>query len=103
MTIMERMTCNTRSAWIKVGYALLILFIYLLFLSTAAAENDLVIYFIDVGQADAAIITYGDMAMMIDGGNVADSSLIYCWQRKSIWTSGRGKTKQIAGCRCDYF
>jgi len=37
----------------------------------------LTVRFLDVGQADAAILTSGGHAMLIDGGNVADSSLVY--------------------------
>ena len=32
--------------------------------------------FLDVGQADAALLRCGDAAMLIDGGNREDSSLI---------------------------
>ncbi len=35
------------------------------------------VYFIDVGQADAALVICDGEAMLIDGGNSADSSLIY--------------------------
>ncbi len=35
--------------------------------------------FLDVGQADAALILCGDHAMMIDGGNADDSSFIYTY------------------------
>lgn len=37
------------------------------------------IHFIDVGQADAALVLCDGEAMLIDGGNVADSSLIYSY------------------------
>jgi competence protein ComEC len=40
-------------------------------------EPGLTVYFIDVGQADAALVLTGGAAMLIDGGNVADSDLIY--------------------------
>ena len=33
----------------------------------------------DVGQADAALVLCDDAAMLIDGGNAADSSLIYAY------------------------
>ena len=36
----------------------------------AAAQDNLTIYFLDVGQADAAILQCGDDVMMIDGGKV---------------------------------
>jgi len=37
------------------------------------------VHFIDVGQADAALVLCDSKAMLIDGGNVADSSLIYSY------------------------
>lgn len=37
------------------------------------------VHFIDVGQADAALILCGGHAMLVDGGNAADSSLIYSY------------------------
>lgn len=44
--------------------------------------SELIIHFIDVGQADAALIQCGDYTMLIDGGNVADSSLIIAYLKK---------------------
>lgn len=35
------------------------------------------VYFIDVGQADAALVVCDGKTMLIDGGNAADSNLIY--------------------------
>ena len=40
------------------------------------------VHFIDVGQADAALVLCDDEAMLIDGGNAADSSLIYAYLEK---------------------
>lgn len=40
------------------------------------------IHFIDVGQADAALVLCDGEAMLIDGGNSADSSLIYSYLKK---------------------
>lgn len=40
------------------------------------------IHYIDVGQADAALVLCDDDAMLIDGGNVADSSLIYAYLKE---------------------
>ncbi|MDR3209460.1 MAG: MBL fold metallo-hydrolase, partial [Oscillospiraceae bacterium] len=37
----------------------------------------LTVTFIDVGQADAALVQCGGQSMLIDGGNAADSDLIY--------------------------
>jgi competence protein ComEC len=46
------------------------------------ADSGLTIYFIDVGQADSALVVSGDASMLIDGGNVADSSLIYAFLKE---------------------
>lgn len=40
------------------------------------------IHYIDVGQADAALVLCCGHAMLIDGGNKADSSLIYSYLEK---------------------
>jgi len=51
--------------------------------SAASPENsDFTIYFIDVGQADCALILSGGFAMLIDGGNVADSDLVYAFLKE---------------------
>lgn len=39
--------------------------------------EELRVLFIDVGQADAALVTCGGQSLLIDGGNVADSSTVY--------------------------
>lgn len=46
----------------------------------AAAQAEgigLEVWFLDVGQADAALLRCGKAAMLIDGGNAADSRLVY--------------------------
>lgn len=40
------------------------------------------IHFIDVGQADAALIICDGQTMLIDGGNSADSNLMYAYLQK---------------------
>lgn len=40
------------------------------------------VHFIDVGQADAALVLCDGKAMLIDGGNSEDSSLIYSFLKK---------------------
>jgi len=40
------------------------------------------VHFIDVGQADAALILCDGKSMLIDGGNAADSNLIYSYLKK---------------------
>lgn len=43
--------------------------------------SGLTIHYIDVGQADAALVLCDDVSMLIDGGNTEDSSLIYTYLR----------------------
>lgn len=45
-------------------------------------KSSFTIHFIDVGQADAALVLCDDSAMLIDGGNAADSDLIYSYLKK---------------------
>lgn len=45
--------------------------------ATVPASADFELIFIDVGQADAALVTCDGETMLVDGGNVADSDLIY--------------------------
>ncbi len=57
--------------------AILISLVLLLFsgcysVSEPMSENNLYVYFIDVGQADCALISLNGNNMLIDGGNVAD-------------------------------
>ena len=49
----------------------------------ALPENsDFTVYFIDVGQADSTLVVCDGEAMIIDGGNNADSDLVYSFLRK---------------------
>lgn len=41
------------------------------------------VHFIDVGQADAALVLCDDQAMLIDGGNREDSDLIYTYLKNN--------------------
>lgn len=49
---------------------------------TVPNSNGFKIYFIDVGQADAALVICDGKTMLIDGGNAADSNLIYSFLQK---------------------
>lgn len=49
-----------------------------------AEDGLLTIYFVDVGQADSTIITCDEDVLMIDGGNAADSRLIYSLLRNTL-------------------
>ena len=64
-----------------------ILTLITLLLFTSACQNqsptpstdgtqELQVHFIDVGQADSALLQFGEDTMLIDGGNVGDSSLV---------------------------
>lgn len=64
---------------------IVLLIIVLLMLPGGSAEEDLLhIYYVDVGQADSTIITCDDDVLMIDGGNVADSQLIFSILRNTL-------------------
>ena len=63
---------------------LLMLLMFAAGCGTVASAENLVVYFLDVGQADAAILQCGDEVMMIDGGESADSSLIYSYLTKTL-------------------
>ena len=60
-------------------FVLILICLSVSFSYTAYATEGLTIHFVDVGQADAAIILCDDEVMMIDGGNTKDSSLIYSY------------------------
>jgi competence protein ComEC len=50
--------------------------------ASSIEESAFTAYFIDVGQADSALILCGAQSMLIDGGNVADSDLVYTFLKK---------------------
>ena len=58
---------------------LVALLLWVLIVAAAPAGADIAAHFIDVGQADAALIVCGDAAMLIDGGKPADSRLIVAY------------------------
>ena len=43
----------------------------------SGAQTGLTVWFLDVGQADSSLILCDGAAMLIDGGNVGDSDLVY--------------------------
>lgn len=45
-------------------------------------DSSFAIHFIDVGQADAALVLCDGAAMLIDGGNAEDSNLLYTYLKK---------------------
>lgn len=50
--------------------------------TTPPEGSTFAVHFIDVGQADAALVLCDGNAMLIDGGNAADSNLIYSYLKK---------------------
>jgi competence protein ComEC len=50
---------------------------------SAPASDNLTVHFIDVGQADCALLECDGKFMLIDGGNVADSSLVVSYLQKA--------------------
>jgi competence protein ComEC len=57
--------------------ATILLVVFFVLPKLSNPKTDFIVYFLDVGQADAAIVQCDGQVMMIDGGNVADSSHIY--------------------------
>ncbi len=52
--------------------------------SAIGEESGFCIHFIDVGQADAAVILCDGEVLMIDGGNTGDSSLVYSYLTRTL-------------------
>lgn len=50
--------------------------------TTALAGDGLTVHYIDVGQADCALLECGGEYILIDGGNVEDSSLVVSYLQK---------------------
>lgn len=50
--------------------------------SQSLSEAGLQLHFIDVGQADAILVSSQGKHMLVDGGNVEDSSLVYSYLKK---------------------
>ena len=46
---------------------------------TVSGDGQLEVHFIDVGQADSALLMCDGQNLLIDGGNVGDSSLLYSY------------------------
>ena len=60
-----------------------LLIVACVFINTSAfAESNLTIHFLDVGQGAAAIIQCDGEVMMFDGGSAGNSSFIYSYLQK---------------------
>lgn len=51
-------------------------------ITTPPEDSSFEVHYIDVGQADSALVLCDGEAMLIDGGNAADSNLIYAYLKK---------------------
>ena len=52
--------------------------------ATPVPSADLTVYFLDVGQADGAILVSDGHAMMIDGGKASASQFVYAYLTKTL-------------------
>lgn len=71
--------------WLRMALVLLLcvsLSVLPCFSDAAGQGGNLKVIFIDVGQADAALVLSGGQSMLIDGGNAADSSTMYSVMKK---------------------
>ena len=50
-------------------------------------DSSFAVHFIDVGQADSALVLCDGESMLIDGGNVSDSEILYTYLRKNKITN----------------
>lgn len=74
----------------KTFLALLVVITLTLSISFSIAgplEAGFEIHFLDVGQADAAIVICDGKVLMIDGGNIADSSLVFSYLQNTLGVS----------------
>lgn len=80
----EKQITRWAHRWMLVILCLMLTVFCLPFGAEAAAGKDskLEVTFIDVGQADAALIQCEGQSMLIDGGNAADSSKMYSVMKK---------------------
>ena len=53
---------------------------------TTRRQDVLTVEFLDVGQANAALLTCGGKSLLIDGGNVADGAKVRCRRQRTGWT-----------------
>lgn len=83
---MSRKRQTQQSSWVLV-FLFIMLFLamaYIMFNRQEAANlpdegGSFQVHFIDVGQADAALVVCDGHAMLIDGGNAEDSDLVYSY------------------------
>lgn len=70
--------------WVFLFIMLFLVFAYFLYSQQAPAEtppegSSFEVHFIDVGQADSALVICDGHYMLIDGGNAEDSDLVYAY------------------------
>ena len=82
---MSRRRQKQQSGWVWV-FLFIMLFLALAYVlyswqeqPVPAAGGSLEVHFIDVGQADCALVICDGRYMLIDGGNAEDSDLVYAY------------------------
>ncbi len=53
-------------------------------MSSAAFSEGLEVHFLDVGQADAAVVICDNHVMLIDGGETESSQFIYSYLKQTM-------------------
>ena len=77
-----------KTIWLSIALCLLLTFAFVPAVALAhPSEPGFEIHFLDVGQADAAIAICDGHVLMIDGGNAADSSLVYSYLKNTLRVS----------------
>ena len=71
---------HNRLRFIAIGLIILAL----VGINSVIAEEGFEIHFLDVGQADAVVVLCDGQSLMIDGGNVKDSSLVYSYLQNTL-------------------
>lgn len=71
----------------KLICAFLLLAQVLTYTPASADTSSFAIHFLDVGQADAAVILCDGEVLMIDGGNADDSSFVYSYLKNTLGLS----------------
>lgn len=70
------------AAAVLIAALFLLLFISCSDQENAVCEGSIELHFIDVGEADACLIITDGHAMLVDGGNSDDSSLVYAYLKE---------------------
>ena len=79
---MEVIEIPKRLAWFFIGFATLLMLFG--FGAYAETQDELVVYFLDVGQGDAALVQCGGQSLLIDGGDRNANQFIYSFLQNTL-------------------